>query len=428
MKRKIIFVLITFFVISFFFTAKAEAAPLECPMTVTLVPKVAPEIIFIDFDGSKIEEYIKNHYATTGELQFSFPGMWDWSCGRPKIEREYWHHPMYGPIKYDGKIDTPCDDDLLRSGDHEVEIIYKLPDGTIYNICSPKKYTVIRENNPTCQVNGHHTGTGDADDNSWSIIVSDINLARPYNSLIVELDINELSLKQNENIPPQIDVPIPIGLRKVGKNHTVNVFAASYIPPSKDNPLPTKLKGPIICTNTFEIAKIGATPIPTATPFPTPTEPSYCYTRPCNEGSCEGNCINCKRCMGTPVPTMITLKPDYRSICNQLNTESGFRDKCNRCVATEKHMWTAIGCVPMDYSIIIRDYVFTVGLGIAGGIAFLYFLYGTFLVLTCAGNHEQLEQAKQIIMSALSGLLLIIFSVFLLKFIGVDVLRLPGFS
>lgn len=114
------------------------------------------------------------------------------------------------------------------------------------------------------------------------------------------------------------------------------------------------------------------------------------------------------------------------SICKQLSLQ--FQASCNSCLSDGQHIWTAIGCVPIKFEEIIKDYVFKTGVGIAGSIAFLYFLYGAFMILTSAGNAERIEEAKQIITSALTGLLLIIFSIFLLRVIGVDVLALPGFG
>ena len=115
-----------------------------------------------------------------------------------------------------------------------------------------------------------------------------------------------------------------------------------------------------------------------------------------------------------------------QSLCKSL--DPSYQSKCLQCNSDNKHVLTAIGCVPTDFMAIIRDYIFKTGIGIAVGIAFLYFLYGTFNVLTSAGNPEKIEEAKQIITSSLTGLLLIIFSVFLLGVIGVDVLGLPGFG
>lgn len=64
--------------------------------------------------------------------------------------------------------------------------------------------------------------------------------------------------------------------------------------------------------------------------------------------------------------------------------------------------------------------------GVAGGIALLLMMFGTGMYVLSAGNPEKVEEAQKIITAALSGGLLIFFSIFLLKFIGVDVLGIPG--
>lgn len=114
------------------------------------------------------------------------------------------------------------------------------------------------------------------------------------------------------------------------------------------------------------------------------------------------------------------------SICKQLSPQ--FQGNCNSCLSDGQHIWTALGCLPIDLSLLIKDYIFVTGVGIAGSIAFLYFLYGAFMILTSSGDAERIEEAKQVITSSLTGLLLIVFSIFLLKVIGVDILALPGFG
>jgi hypothetical protein len=151
----------------------------------------------------------------------------------------------------------------------------------------------------------------------------------------------------------------------------------------------------------------GVTPViqPSATP-PVPTlapgEPTY-----------------------TPIPPFPTLAP----LCEQISDPT-LHQKCLDCMVNggKAGIWTAVGCLSADPSTLIKEYVFTAGVGIAGGIAFLYFLYGAFIILTSAGNAERVEEGKQIITSSVAGLLLLIFSVFLLKVVGVDILRLPGFG
>ncbi len=88
---------------------------------------------------------------------------------------------------------------------------------------------------------------------------------------------------------------------------------------------------------------------------------------------------------------------------------------------------TAIGNICPTTEALFASF-FRIGIGVAGGIAFLLIVFGGFKIITSAGNPEQMNEGKEVVTSAIAGLLLIIFSVFLLKIIGVDILRLPGFS
>ncbi len=91
--------------------------------------------------------------------------------------------------------------------------------------------------------------------------------------------------------------------------------------------------------------------------------------------------------------------------------------------------WTAFGCVgkggnPSDF---ISNFL-KLSISIGGGIAFLLILVSGFQTMTSTGNPEKLHAAKELLGGAISGLLLIIFSIFILKIIGVDILGIPGFS
>ena len=103
-------------------------------------------------------------------------------------------------------------------------------------------------------------------------------------------------------------------------------------------------------------------------------------------------------------------------------------DLCHTCFVGGG-AWTAFGCVgkggnPSDF---ISRFL-ELGIGIGGGIAFLLILVSGFQTMTSTGNPEKLHAAKELLGGAISGLLLIIFSIFILKIIGVDILGIPGFS
>jgi len=66
--------------------------------------------------------------------------------------------------------------------------------------------------------------------------------------------------------------------------------------------------------------------------------------------------------------------------------------------------------------------------GIGGLIAFILIVAGGLQIILSAGSPERVKAGKEMITSAIAGLLLIIFSIFILKLIGYDILNLPGFG
>ena len=87
---------------------------------------------------------------------------------------------------------------------------------------------------------------------------------------------------------------------------------------------------------------------------------------------------------------------------------------------------TAIGCIDTIHPEAFITQILGLAVGIGGGIAFLLMLFGTFQIMSSGGDPKGIQGGKETITSALAGLLLIIFSVFLLRFIGVDILGIPG--
>lgn len=89
---------------------------------------------------------------------------------------------------------------------------------------------------------------------------------------------------------------------------------------------------------------------------------------------------------------------------------------------------TALGCIPTDNVNNLVGWFVKWALGIAGGVAFLLIIFAGFQIMTSTGNPDKIQGGKELLNAAISGLILIIFSVFLLKLIGVDILGLPGFG
>lgn len=94
----------------------------------------------------------------------------------------------------------------------------------------------------------------------------------------------------------------------------------------------------------------------------------------------------------------------------------------------QSEIQTAIGPVCVDSPSSFVAWFLKFAIGIGGGIAFLLIIFGAFQILTSSGNPEKVKAGKELITSAIAGLLLIIFSVFLLRLIGVEILKIPGFE
>ncbi len=94
---------------------------------------------------------------------------------------------------------------------------------------------------------------------------------------------------------------------------------------------------------------------------------------------------------------------------------------------TNSKVNTALGCIPakMDEFVVwLLPYLF----GIGGGIAFLLMVYGFILITTSKGDPKAIQAARETITSAITGLLVSIFAIFILRLIAVDILKIPGMS
>lgn len=100
---------------------------------------------------------------------------------------------------------------------------------------------------------------------------------------------------------------------------------------------------------------------------------------------------------------------------------------CSVCVA-QNGIWTAIGCIYTDIQKTINEILFPLFIGTAGIAAIFCIIISAINMQVSSGNPEAVSKAQQMITSCITGLILIIFSVLILKIIGVDILRIPSLS
>ena len=99
--------------------------------------------------------------------------------------------------------------------------------------------------------------------------------------------------------------------------------------------------------------------------------------------------------------------------------------KYNPFCTDGKNISTALGCVPTEMKSFIT-WLLKWLFGVAGGIAFLLMSYGFILIATSGGDEKKVQGAKETITSAIVGLLVCIFALFILRLITVNILQIPG--
>lgn len=87
---------------------------------------------------------------------------------------------------------------------------------------------------------------------------------------------------------------------------------------------------------------------------------------------------------------------------------------------------TAIGCIPLGDRTQFISFFLRWGMGIGGGIALVLIVVAGFQITTASGDPKRLQAGKELITAAIMGLVLLMFSAFILRLIGVDILQIPG--
>lgn len=88
---------------------------------------------------------------------------------------------------------------------------------------------------------------------------------------------------------------------------------------------------------------------------------------------------------------------------------------------------TALGCAPIDGTSLLNT-LLQWGVGVGAGIALLLIGYAGFQIATATGDPKKMKAGQELLISALTGLLLIALAIVIINFLGFTVLKLPGFQ
>ncbi len=103
------------------------------------------------------------------------------------------------------------------------------------------------------------------------------------------------------------------------------------------------------------------------------------------------------------------------------------KEACRNC-ALKGGVWTALTCVYGDLNYFIKEILLGWGIGLSGLITLMCIIFSAFQLQTSQGSAEKIKKAQEMLTSCIMGLMLIIFSVFILRLIGVNILKIPGFQ
>jgi hypothetical protein len=103
------------------------------------------------------------------------------------------------------------------------------------------------------------------------------------------------------------------------------------------------------------------------------------------------------------------------------------RLSCSSCFLNGGY-YSALGCIYFsNWQTFFERNVFGLSVSLAGLVALLCIIYAAIQMQLSQGNAEKIKKAQELLTSCIMGLMLILFSVFILRVIGVDILRIPGF-
>jgi len=153
----------------------------------------------------------------------------------------------------------------------------------------------------------------------------------------------------------------------------------------------------------------------------------------CTVATVPGDWKSCAKCV-YPTRYPANSNPDPTNCDTLLIDET---TNLAKYPATAGRQFTLFGCIKTDAGIGFSgskgapsfvQAMLNVVFSLAGGAAFLYLMYGGFIVLTSRADPERLNYGKRLIYGSIIGLLFTLGSVFIVNLIGSGILHIPGMT
>lgn len=253
------------------------------------------------------------------------------------------------------------------AGSHSFEVFQVKEDST-RSLCYSKKYFTVTKG--TCTANVSRKEFNPNETGVLMVTGSGIEAGKPYS---FDFQGCETKCTTTGVLSPFINYQFNINNLKCSQGyHEVVVHSINGSLPSFNTCPPSPLSGPSLCSTPFWTNE------PYSENTPTPNAPPP----PCAKLE-NGKCTEVDTGLGIPIKTK-----------------------------------------PADF---IKS-IFGILLGLSGGIALLLIIASGYRLMASQGNPEKLQGAREMLTSAIVGLLFIIFSFVILQVIGVDILKIPGFN
>lgn len=165
------------------------------------------------------------------------------------------------------------------------------------------------------------------------------------------------------------------------------------------------LAGPVSAQGTCSV------PVTSPQPVTNNCAPGFSpYAPPTNSPSPEGpTTFECECVPSSQIPNF-----------EKSNTTNLTFSKCND---GSQGVETALGCVKGDLGSFV-NLIFNLALGLAGGLAVLFIIIGGFKVAMSQGDVDALQDGRDMITKAITGLVFILLASTILAIIGIDILGL----